>query len=176
MSDPVFLHNDPHPVHERMANAIDTEFIDCSKGGQFSRLKSGFSSDFGDRPVLIERGVPLLEVSFLALGGDSGPIIELAADASLIDIADPISGCPFHERLAHRFGEQYVDATLAVSDYLAAYARRYDRPVSVIHRFVEAERFERLYSLGSGGDGESPLCREVPTQERAGRPNEILKR
>jgi glycosyltransferase involved in cell wall biosynthesis len=28
----------------------------------------------------------------------------------------------------------------------------------VIHRFVEAERFERLYSLESGGDGETILC------------------
>jgi hypothetical protein len=82
MSDTVFLYNDPHPVHERMANAIDAEFIECSKGGPFSRLKSGFSRDFGDRPVLIERVVPLLEVGCLALGGDSGPIIELAADAS----------------------------------------------------------------------------------------------
>lgn len=158
MSDPVFLYNDPHPVHERMANAIDAEFIECSKGGPFSRLKSGFSRDFGDRPVLIEGGVPLLEAGFLGLSRKSGPIIELAADASLIDIADPIPGRPFHERLAHRFGERYVDGTLAVSDYLAAYARRYDRPVSVIHPFVEAERFERLHSLEPGGDGETILC------------------
>lgn len=95
---------------------------------------------------------------FCASAEAPGPIIELAADASLIDIADPISGCPFHERLAYRFGEQYVDATLAVSDYLAAYARRYDRPVSVIHPFVEAERFDRLHALEPGGDGETILC------------------
>ena len=158
MSDPVFLYNDPHPVHERMANAIDAEFIECSKGGPFDRLKSGFSREFGNRPVLIEGGVPLLETGFLGLSGSSGPIIELAADASLIDIADPISGRPFHERLAHRFGEQYVDATLAVSDYLAAYARRYDRPVSVIHPFVEADRFDKLHALEPGGDGETILC------------------
>lgn len=66
MSDPVFLYNDPHPVHERMANAIDAEFIECSKGGPFDRLKSGFSREFGNRPVLIEGGVPLLETGFWA--------------------------------------------------------------------------------------------------------------
>lgn len=158
MSDPIFLYNDPHPVHERMANAIDAEFIECSKSGPFSRLRSGFSREFGDRPVLIEGGVPLLEAGFLALSRNSGPIIELAADASLIDIADPIPGRPFHERLAHRFGERYVAATLVVSDYLAAYARRYDRPVGVIHPFVETKRFERLHSLEPGGDGETILC------------------
>jgi glycosyltransferase involved in cell wall biosynthesis len=158
MCDPVFLYNDPHPVHKQMANAIDAEFVECSKDGPFSRLRSGLSHDFGDRPVLIEGGVPLLESGFLGLNRGSGPIIELAADASLIDIADPIPERPFHERLAHRFGERYVDATLAVSDYLAAYARRYDRPVSVIHPFVEAERFDRLHSLEPGGDGEMILC------------------
>lgn len=158
MSDPVFLYNDPHPVHEQMATAIDAEFVECSKGGPLERLKSGISHEFGQRPVLIEGGVPLLEAGFLGLSRGSGPIIELAADASIIDIADPIPDRPFHERLAHRFGERHVDATLAVSDYLAAYARRYDRPVSVIHPFVEAERFDTLHGLDPGGDGETILC------------------
>ena len=41
MCDPVFLYNDPHPVHKQMANAIDAEFVECSKYGPFSRLRSG---------------------------------------------------------------------------------------------------------------------------------------
>ncbi|TQQ81115.1 glycosyltransferase family 1 protein [Halonotius terrestris] len=158
MSDPIFLYNDPHPVHERMANEIGAEFVECSKGGPLDRLRSGISHDFGNRPVLIEGGVPLLEAGFLGIVDKSGAIIELAADGSLIDIADPISGRPFHERLAHRFGERYVDGTLAVSDYLAAYARQYDRPVEVIHPFVESERYGRLHSLEPGGDEETILC------------------
>jgi glycosyltransferase involved in cell wall biosynthesis len=158
VSNPVFLYNDPHPVHERMANAIDADLVECSKGGPVNRIKSAISRDFGDRPVLIEGGVPLFEAGILGLRSSSGPIIELAADGSLIDIADPLLERPSHERLAHRFGERYVDATLAVSDYLAAYARRYDRPVSVIHPFVEAERFSELHSLEPGGDGETVLC------------------
>lgn len=158
MSKPVFLYNDPHPVHERMANEIGAEFVECSKGGPIDRFLSGMSHNFGEKPILIEGGVPLLEAGFLGMAGNSGPIIELAADGSLIDIADPISGRPFHERMAHRFGERYVDGTLAVSDYLAAYARQYDRPVEVIHPFVEPERFDRLHSLEPGGDGETILC------------------
>lgn len=158
MSDPVFLYNDPHPVHELMANEIGAEFVECSKGDPLSRMRAGISQRFGDRPVLIEGGVPLFEAGFLGLTGRSGPIIELAADATLIDIATPLEGRPSHERLAHRFGERYVDATLAVSDYIAAYARQYDRPVEVIHPFVAEERYEALHSMDPGGAEDTVLC------------------
>lgn len=158
MSDPIFLYNDPHPVHELMANEIGAEFIECSKGGPLTRMRTGISHRFEDRPVLIEGGVPLFEAGFLGLTGRSGPIIELAADATLIDIATPLEGRPLHERLAHRFGERFVDATLTVSDYIAAYARQYDRPVKVIHPFVAEERYETLHSMEPGGDEDTILC------------------
>lgn len=158
MTEPVFLYNGPHPVHERMAERIGAEFVECAKGGVLDRFRAGRSHMFGQRPVLIEGGVPLLETAFLKLFGQSGPVIELAADATLIDIATPLAERPAHERLAHRFGERFVDATIAVSDYLAAHTRRYDRPVRVVHPFVERERFDRLRELEPGGDGETVLC------------------
>ncbi len=141
-----------------MAEQVGAEFVECEKGGPLARLRAGRSRDFGQRPVIIEGGVPLLEAAFLKLLGQSGPVIELAADATLIDIATPLSGRPAHERVAHRFGERFVDATLAVSDYIAAYARRYDRPVRVVHPFISSERCERLQNLNPGGDGETLLC------------------
>jgi glycosyltransferase involved in cell wall biosynthesis len=94
----------------------------------------------------------------MGLLGYTGPIIELAADATLIDLKTPLSGRPRHERLAHRFGETQVDATLAVSDTLAAYARTYDRPVRVVHPFVLDDTFDRLIDFEPGGDGETILC------------------
>lgn len=158
MVEPVFLYNGPHPVHEKMANRLDAEFIECSKGGALDRLRSGMARDFGTRPVLIEGGVPLLQTGFMGLLQRSGPVVELAADATLIDIRTPIEGRPIHERIAHRFGERQVDATIAVSDYIAAYARMYDRPVEVVHPFIERERFETLAAMAPGGDGETLLC------------------
>lgn len=83
---PVFLYNDPHPVHDRMATAIDAEYVECSKGGALDRLRAGVSHRFEGRPILIEGGVPLLETGFMGIFGDSGPVIELAADATLIDL------------------------------------------------------------------------------------------
>lgn len=158
MTDPVFLYNGPHPVHERMANRIGAEFVECSKGGPLDRVRAGYSRDFGDRPVLIEGGVPLLETGIVGLFRRSGPVVELAADATLIDLKTPLAGRPFRERVAHGFGERQVDATVAVSDYIAAYARTYDRPVEVVHPFVERERYDELVSLDPGGDGETLLC------------------
>lgn len=158
MSDPVFLYNDPHPVHEKMANWIGAEFVECSKGGLLNRLRAGASRNFENRPVLIEGGVPLLEAGFIGWFRNSGPIIELAADATIIDIETPLEGRPYHERIAHAFGERQVDATIAVSDYIAAYARMYDRPVHVVHPFVEREKYNRLVDLSPGGDGETVLC------------------
>jgi glycosyltransferase involved in cell wall biosynthesis len=155
---PVFLYNDPHPVHEKMAERIDAEFVECSKDGALGRLRSGLGREFRGRPVLIEGGVPLFETAFMSLFRRCGPVIELAADATLIDIATPLEGRPARERLAHRFGEQFVDATITVSDYIAAYARSYDRPVEVVHPFVEAERYEKLSALEPGGDDETLLC------------------
>lgn len=158
MADPVFLYNGPHPVHERMADRIGAEFVECEKGSALDRVRSGAARSFGDRPMLIEGGVPLVETGVVGLLGRAGPVVELAADATLIDIHTPLEGRPSHERMAHRFGERQVDATIAVSDYIAAYARTYSRPVAVVHPFVQQERFETLVDLRPGGDGETVLC------------------
>lgn len=155
---PVFLYNGPHPAHDRMATAIDAEYVECSKGGVLNRLRAGADHDFGERPVLIEGGVPLLETGFMGIFGNSGPVIELAADATLIDLETPLEERSSHERLAHRFGSRYVDATIAVSDYIAGIARRRGRPTTVTHPFVEQKKYKNLINLDIGGDGETILC------------------
>ncbi len=155
---PVFLYFGPHPVHERMAERVNAEFVACEQGGAMDRVRAALGREFGKRPVLVEGGVPLLETGVFGLLDSAGPVIELAADATHIDMATPLTGRPAHERLAHRFGELGVDATIAVSDYIAAYARRYDRPVRVSHPFVEGEKYDRLHALDPGGDGETLLC------------------
>jgi glycosyltransferase involved in cell wall biosynthesis len=157
-SEPVFLYRDPHPVHERMARRIDAEFVDCSKGGAVDRFRAARTRSFGDRPVLIEGGVPLVEAGAIRLLRRAGPIIELAADATHIDLARPLSGRPRHERLAHRFGQTQVAATLAVSDVIASLARRFNRPVRMVHPFVLEKMYDRLIDRPPGGDGETILC------------------
>ncbi len=158
MSEPVFLYRGPHPVHREMMERIGADFVAASQGSPLDRARSGIARDFGDRPVVIEGGVPLFESGFLGLFGDAGPIIELAADATHIDIRSPLADRPLHHRLAHRFGETQVDATITVSDYIAAYARTYDRPVEVVHPFIEGEKYGRLSEMTPGGDGETVLC------------------
>lgn len=155
---PVFLYNGPHPVHDRMASAIDAEYVECSKGGVLDRLRAGVGHSYEDRPIVIEGGVPLLETGFMGIFGESGPVIELAADATLIDLETPLENRPLHERLAHRFGAHFVDATIAVSDYIAGISRRRGRPTAVSHPFVEREKYENLIDLEVGGDGETILC------------------
>lgn len=157
-ADTVFLYNGPHPVHRLMAERIGAEFVECEKGGPVDRVRAALSRRFDDRPVLIEGGVPLLEAGVLGTVGQCGPIVELAADATLIDVKTPLEGRPRHERLAHAFGERAVDATVTVSDYIAAYARTYDRPVEVVHPFVDPERYDRLVDLPPGGDPDTLLC------------------
>jgi glycosyltransferase involved in cell wall biosynthesis len=156
---PVFLYYDPHPVHEKMATYVDAEFVQCETGNPLARIRAGRGHDFGDRPVILEGGVPLAEGVILDRWGTAGPIIALGADSTYHDIVDPMPGRGRVSRLTHRIAQRAVDGTLAVSERIATVAERLtDGPVRVTHPFVEAERYDRLRELDPALDGSRILC------------------
>jgi len=156
---PVFLYYDPHPVHERMAAHVGAELVACETGSPAARVAAARGHDFGDRPVILEGGVPLAEGAVLGALGRSGPIVALGADSTYHDIVDPMPSRGRASRWSHRLAQRFVDGTLAVSERIAAIARRLtDGPVRVAHPFVEAERYERLRATTPALDGARILC------------------
>lgn len=156
---PVFLYFEPHPVHEKMAEYIDAEFVACQRGGAIDRLKAGASHRFGDRPVVLEGGVPLLEGAAMKLFGESGPVIALGADSTYEDLVHPLPERARKSRIAHRASLRFVDGTLAVSERIATLAEHFSGgPVRVTHPFVLADRYERLQNLGTDPTGNRIVC------------------
>lgn len=148
----------PHPVHRRMADRIGAEIVDCEEGGALDRVRSGARRAFDDRPVVVEGGVPLLETAAMSVLGSCGPVVELAADATHIDIHRPLPFRGRAGRLAHRVGQRAVDATIAVSDVLATQAGGDGRPVAVAHPFVLADRYDALVDLDVDVAGSDVVC------------------
>lgn len=156
---PVFLYYDPHPVHEKMADRVGAEHVQCETGGARARVRAGRRHDFGDRPVLLEGGVPLVEGAALKLLGRSGPIVALAADSTYHDLVASLPNQTRASRLAHRVGLRFVDGTLAVSERIATLAARFSGgPVRVAHPFVERDRHETLGDLSPTLEGTRVLC------------------
>lgn len=157
--DPVFLYYDPHPVHRKMADAIGAEYVQCRTGGVRDRVAGALGHDLGDRPVLLEGGVPLLEGAVARLARRTGPLVALGADSTYHDVVDPLPYRTRAERLAHRVSLWFVDGTLAVSDDIAAIARRLSGgPARVAHPFVHEERFERLGEIEPDLASTDVLC------------------
>lgn len=157
--EPIFLYFDPHPVHEKMAERVGAELVECQTGGPIDRIKAGASHRFGDRPVILEGGVPLLEGAALKLFGESGPIIALGADSTYDDLVDPLPGRSRRSRLAHRVSLPFVDGTLAVSERIATITEQFSgSPVRITHPFVQAERYKQLRSLDTDPTGDRILC------------------
>jgi len=156
---PVLLYYDPHPVHEKMASYVGAELVQCETGSPVARIRSGATRDFGDRPVILEGGVPLAEGAVLKAAGHTGPLIALGADSTYHDIVDPMPGRTRFGRLSHRFAQRFVDGTLAVSERIATIAERFtDGPVRVTHPFIQSERYDRLRALDPSLDGSRILC------------------
>lgn len=156
---PVFLYYDPHPVHEKMAAHIGAEMVQCETGHPLDRIRSGQNHNFGNRPVILEGGVPLAEGAVLKAFGTSGPVIALGADSTYHDIVDPMPGRGRTSRFTHRFAQRFVDGTLAVSERIATIADQLtDEPVRVTHPFVESERYSQLRAVDPSLDGFRILC------------------
>lgn len=156
---PVFLYYDPHPVHEKMASYLDAEMVQCKTEGALARIRAGRSHEFGNRPVILEGGVPLVEGAALKLLGSSGPVIALGADSTYHDIRNPMSGRTTTSRLAHRFAQRFVDGTLAVSERIATIAADLtDEPTRVTHPFIKTKRYDKLRTLEPSLDGTRILC------------------
>lgn len=157
--EPIFLYYDPHPVHERMAESVDAEFVQCETGGPMNRIRAGATHDFGDRPVLLEGGVPLLEGAALRALGNAGPLVALGADSTYHDLVDSLPDRTRASRIAHRVGLFAVDGTLAVSERIATLAERFSgNPVRVCHPFVQADLFDALRKVEPTLNGERVLC------------------
>lgn len=156
---PIFLYYDPHPVHEKMASYVNAEMVQCETGNPLARIRAGRSHDFGDRPVILEGGVPLAEGAVLKTLGTSGPIIALGADSTYHDIVDPMPSRSRTSRLTHRVAHRFVDGTIAVSERIATISERLtDGPVRVTHPFVESERYSQLQDTEPSLDGSQILC------------------
>lgn len=156
---PVFLYYDPHPVHEKMASYVGAEMVQCEIGSPGDRIRAGQNHNFGNRPVILEGGVPLAEGAILKAFGSSGPIIALGADSTYHDIVDPMPSRSRTSRLTHRFAQRFIDGTLAVSERIATIADRFtDGPVRVAHPFVEADRYSQLRAVDPSLNGARILC------------------
>lgn len=156
---PVFLYFDPHPVHEKMASYVGAEAVQCDTGAPSSRVRSAWSHDFGDRPVLLEGGVPLFEGAVTDLLGNCGPVIALGADSTYDDLVSPLPNRSRASRFAHRVSQFVVDGTLAVSERIATIAERYaGPPVRIVHPFVEDGRRQRLRGVEPDLGGSRVLC------------------
>jgi glycosyltransferase involved in cell wall biosynthesis len=156
---PVFLYYDPHPVHEKIASYLDAEMVQCETGGVLARIRAGRSHEFGNRPVILEGGVPLFEGAALKLLGTSGPVIALGADSTYHDIRSPMPGRTMSSRVAHRVAQYLVDGTLAVSERIATIAAELTgEPTRVTHPFVRANRYEELREVDPSLDGTRILC------------------
>lgn len=156
---PVFLYYDPHPVHEKMASHVGAEMVQCETGSPIARIRAGRAHEFGDRPVLLEGGVPLAEGAVLKTLGTSGPVIALGADSTYHDIVDPMPSRSRTSRLTHRVAQRFVDGTLAVSERIATIAERVTgEPVRVTHPFIEADRHSRLRELEPDLGANRILC------------------
>lgn len=158
-SEPVMLYYDPHPVHQKMGEAIGAEFVQCRTGGLRDRLAGALAHDFGNRPVILEGGVPLTEGTLSKLAGRTNSLVALAADSTYHDLVDPLPFRSRSSRLAHRIAQRYIDGTIAVSDFIAAVADRLTSgPIRVAHPFIEAGRYEALGALEPSPDNREILC------------------
>lgn len=168
---PILLYYDPHPVHRKMGSYVGAELVQCETGSPVARIRSGLGRDFGDRPVILEGGVPLAEGAILKASGHTGPLIALGADSTYHDIVDPLPGRSRSSRLSHRVAQRFVDGTLAVSERIATIAERFtDGPVRITHPFIESDRYDSLCGLDPALDGSRILCvgkyREKNGQDR----------
>lgn len=158
-TSPVMLYYDPHPVHRKMGEAIGAEFVQCRTGGLRDRIEGGLSHEFGDRPVILEGGVPLAEGAVSKTTGRTDCLIALGADSTYHDMVDPLPFRGHRSRWVHRLAQRYIDGTLAVSDFIATTASRLTSgPVRTAHPFIEGTRFDRLGEVDPALDGTEVLC------------------
>lgn len=154
-----------------MASYVGAELIQCETGSPISRIQSGRNRDFGERPVIVEGGVPLAEGAVVKILGRCGPLIALGADSTYHDLINPMPSRTRTSRLAHRISQRFIDGTLAVSERIATIAEQYTSgPVRVTHPFVKSDRYDRLKSIDPSLDTTRILCvgkyREKNGQDR----------
>lgn len=134
-----------HHAHEAMAESVEAELIQVEGGSPLSRIRAARNLDLGNRPVIIEGGIPLFQVAWMDVFGQCGPVVHLAADEALMNIFNGLEHYTLKDRLAHGWAHRHVDAVLAVSPRLASEARVFGTDhVKVIHPFPDAWKWDAL--------------------------------
>lgn len=134
-----------HHAHEAMAESVDAELIQVEAGSPLSRIRAARNLDLGDRPTIIEGGIPLFQAAWMDVFGHCGPVVHLAADEALMNIFNSLAHYTLTDRLAHGWAHRHVDAVLAVSPRLASEARVFGtNHVKVIHPFPDAWKWDTL--------------------------------
>lgn len=134
-----------HHAHEAMAESVNAELIQVDAGSPFSRIRAARKLDLGDRPVIIEGGIPLFQVAWMDVFDHCGPIIHLAADEALMNIFNSLKHYNLADRVAHGWAHRHVNAVLAVSPRLASEARVFGTEhVKVIHPFPNKWKWDVL--------------------------------
>jgi len=143
---PVMLHYGKiHHAHEAMAESVDAELVQIEAGSPISRVRAAKSLDLGERPIIIEGGIPLFQAAWMDIFNNCGPIVHLAADEALMNIFSRLNHYSWKDRLAHGWAHRHVDAVLAVSPRLASEARVFGtNHVKVIHPFPDAWKWDAL--------------------------------
>lgn len=143
---PVMLYyGDLHHAHEAMAESVDAELVQIEAGGPLGRIRAARNLDLGDRPVIIEGGIPLFQAAWMDVFGNCGPIVHLAADEALMNIFNGLDHYEITDRVAHAWAHRRVDAVLAVSPRLASEARVFGTEhVKVIHPFPDSWKWNNL--------------------------------
>jgi glycosyltransferase involved in cell wall biosynthesis len=134
-----------HHAHEAMAESIGADLIQVDAGGPLSRIRAARTLDLGDRPVIIEGGIPLFQAAWMDVFDHCGPLIHLAADEALMNIFNGLDHYSLKDRLAHGWAHRHVNAVLAVSPRLASEARALGIDhVKVIHPFPDEWKWNAL--------------------------------
>lgn len=145
MRPTLLYYGELHHAHEAMAESVDAELIQIEAGNPISRIQAARNLDLGDRPIIIEGGIPLFQTAWMDIFGHCGPIVHLAADEALMNIFNGLGHYTLKDRLAHGWAHRRVDAVLAVSPRLASEARVFGtNHVKVIHPFPDAWKWDAL--------------------------------
>jgi len=160
MTESILLHQNPHPVHSKMAEEIGASKVRAAQINHLHRTLFSALTSYYSGPVIIEGGMPLLEGALLKIFNNiEGPLILLAADETQLNLHGPsLDYISRYEEIIHRFSHEFIDGVIAVSDNVAEATRALiDDPVKVSEPFIEYDRYNALCDCHQPSSPEQPL-------------------
>lgn len=141
------LYNDPHPVHEKMADAIGAELKPAASA--LSRLVRPFIDEYDT--LILEGGMPIAEGMLLKQLGNVDKVVMLAADETLHNLDEGLDYYRNIETKIHSAALSHLDGIITVSERDAERAKRMtDVPVMTAEPFILDERAEALDNHSRG--------------------------